>query len=403
MPSFSNDNSVVISEATNLLINGMKANEDQSVASSGPDRRKILLQRKESLKALRNAVTPKNSPLLTTRKTLSKHESSTSSQIQRKLSDILSPSRKPNPRSNAAFVTNGDESSKVTVISRPTNGIQDDSVVPSSQTGVAGKYFDSRVKSLCNSTSTLINQEAVGHPSLHQTFKSLERLPMSDSQPDVNAFRLSPIHDTGATPSRPGDVSTSRNNSRSEMESLEWDPESQNVDGVSNLSIQAPNSGQQASSKKLILTSADTRPPPPSYHTHMQNKSAKLQLSPSNQPLTLPGDSLRDNGHEPHLAASHRKANSFDNLLDVVAETSQQLNQSSLLHTAPQTPFTHPVTNGSVTKDIPTSERRRSMFSVCLNKGAEALGFMVKAAKNEKNEDVGLTVQDLQPGGLAER
>ncbi len=61
------------------------------------------------------------------------------------------------------------------------------------------------------------------------------------------------------------------------------------------------------------------------------------------------------------------------------------------------------MTNGLVTKDVSTEEKRRTTFTVRVDKGAEGLGFMVKAVKKEGKVEVGLSIQDLQPGGLAER
>ena len=431
------ENSSLVSDATNYLLTGIEGGKgEEGVVASVVDKRKRQLQRKESLKALRNAVTPKNSPLVTSRKSHNTHESSISSQSQTRPSELTSPSRKRNSRTDPIVTINGGGSSKITAggtytkTTNLSNGISDETLVPSPH-GVAvdsGRVLDARVKSLSNSTSTLIERSSPQEdPGTHLWKKSSEGLlspgsgsPMSGSQPNINVLRLSLTQGTTAlNTSEPSPVNglygTSRlNPAGGGIEISEWNTAIQNKDTDHfsrplDLYVQTPNSGQQQTSgKKLILSpvSPETRPPPPSYNTHMQNKSTKLQQKSqqSNQPSSQPRNPLQNNGFESdfHPLVPHRKAKSFEKLLEFPHITSEP-HQASPLHLPPQLPLSHPMTNGSVTKDISTEERRKTLFTIRLDKGAEGLGFMVKAVKNEKNEEVGLSVQDLQPGGLAER
>ena len=66
-------------------------------------------------------------------------------------------------------------------------------------------------------------------------------------------------------------------------------------------------------------------------------------------------------------------------------------------------PIVRPMTDGMVTTNYLTAaERRRTIRTVRLEKGEKGLGFRVKGLKSEQNGG-GLFVQDLQPGGVAER
>ena len=139
-----------------------------------------------------------------------------------------------------------------------------------------------------------------------------------------------------------------------------------------------------------------TRPPPPSYHAHMQKQSTRL-------PVHQTAEQYTNSDHSKQLLP-YRKAKSFDKLFDVSIPSSE-LTQSPHLHTPHQpptltppthpmtngsvtsphlhtphqppalTPPTHPMTNGSVTKDVPTAERRKTTFTIRFDKGAEGAWF----------------------------
>ena len=429
------ENSSLISEATNYLLTGIEGSKgEDGVVASVVDKRKRQLQRKESLKALRNAVTPKNSPLVTSRKPHNKHESSISSHNQTRPRELTSPSRKRNSRTDPIVTINAGGSSKVAAEgarTKPTNlsnGITNDTSSHGA-TADSGRTLNARVKTLSNSTSTLTERSSPHEdPGMRLWKKSSEGLlshssgsSLSGSQPNINVLRLSPTQEDTAplNTSGPNPVNGSHGNSRLNpvgggMEISEWNTgnpnnETDRLGRPLDLFVQTPTSGkQQTSNKKLILSSVspETRPPPPSYHTHMQNKSTKLQQKSqqSNQPSTQPRNPLQNNGIESDLPppVHHQKAKSFDKLFENT-QTTSDTHQATPLNMPPQLPLTHPMTNGSVTKDVSTEERRKALFTIRLDKGAEGLGFRVKAVKNEKNEEVGLSVQDLQSGGLAER
>ena len=61
------------------------------------------------------------------------------------------------------------------------------------------------------------------------------------------------------------------------------------------------------------------------------------------------------------------------------------------------------MTDGAITQDVPMAQSRKTRLVLCLEKGDEGLGFRVKGLKSEQRGELGLFVQDLLPGGLAER
>lgn len=98
---------------------------------------------------------------------------------------------------------------------------------------------------------------------------------------------------------------------------------------------------------------------------------------------------------------SNKKVRSVADLptvIDFVSHTSSPLPPPSPHSGAP------PVTEAMVTRNTPTAENRRPIFTVHLEKGEEGLGFRVKGVKSEqKGDGGGIFIQDLQPGGIAER
>ena len=65
------------------------------------------------------------------------------------------------------------------------------------------------------------------------------------------------------------------------------------------------------------------------------------------------------------------------------------------------TPLVEPMTNGKSTRDLPTAERRKTSLVIQLRKGKEGLGFMLKGRKKEQKGE--LCIQELQQGGVADR
>ena len=246
------------------------------------------------------------------------------------------------------------------------NGSSDDSIVASilNDVSMQSSLNNSRMKNLSNSTSTLIDRTATnGGPMLRNKSSESFLRPGSDgslsgSQPNISTLRsIPPMVLNSSHVSRPEPIGAA----------LALDPSPRPTE----LYTHTPGLTRE-DGKKLVI-SPETRPPPPSYHAHMQK-----QLQHSQEPVTdLPHPLFHD-----------------------VSETS--------LEDSPQqppalTPPTHPMTNGSVTMDVSTAEKRKTTFTVRLDKGAEGLGFMVKAVNNEAKGEVGLSIQDLQAGGIAKR
>ena len=62
-----------------------------------------------------------------------------------------------------------------------------------------------------------------------------------------------------------------------------------------------------------------------------------------------------------------------------------------------------PVTAGLPTQNLPTGQSRGQSFIIRLHKGNQGLGFSINKRKNSKKRELSIFVQDLQPGGVAEK
>ena len=129
-----------------------------------------------------------------------------------------------------------------------------------------------------------------------------------------------------------------------------------------------------------------SRPPPPSYITHMAQNHTPNPVS------TLDHDTSR----VPAIYGmdARRRAKSYEKLLEATDGYSPYPNQ-------PLAPLVKPMTDGVTTKDILTTERRRTSLVVRLNKGKTGLGFRLKGLKKEQVG--GLYIQDMQLDGPAAR
>ena len=379
----SQEDSTIIAEATRDLVTGIEDHKETSPA----DKRKSHLQRKQSLKALRNVVTPKTS------KKPHRIESSKVSSGQGP--QATSPSHNRNLRTEESNGLEPKHTSEVILPRQANGGPGDRHTLPIT---VVESRLNSRIKSLSNSTSTLIDRSTTnGGPVLRK--KSSEGLlspsggsSLSGSQPNISALKPTPqmtlnggLMIGGSRPDPIGAPLVGLD--------LHLSRPSDHFSQTSSSSLTPDSSHGQ----KLVL-SPETRPPPPSYHAHMQKQSTRLPVPQTTEQYTT--------SDHPQQLLPYRKAKSFDKLFDA-SVPSAEFSQSPNLHTPHQppalTPPTHPMTNGLVTKDVPTAERRKTTFTVRMDKGAEGLGFMVKAVKSENKGEVGLSIQDLQPGGPAER
>jgi len=317
----SREDSTILTEATNDLITGFENINDASPS----EKKRSHLQRKQSLKTLRNAVTPKNS---------------TANLVQRVESSKLRQSR-------VAPVHNGMSKHELSDGTEQFRHIAyNGDTAYRSSTLTHGSSLNSRVKNLSNSTSTLIDRPSNG--AMRKKSSDLNLLSsgsfnsLSGSQPNISSLKLSPQFLNGL-------------------------PGTQN----------GPSNGHSSQNIQKLLISSESRPPPPSYMDHIHNQT-KHQQEP-----------------QPEQHQLYTKTHSIDRLFEP---------SPSPEHGAPPlAPPTHPMTNGSVTKDLSTAEKRKTTFTVHMDKGPEGLGFMVKAVPHESRGEVGLCIQDLQPGGLAER
>ena len=144
-------------------------------------------------------------------------------------------------------------------------------------------------------------------------------------------------------------------------------------------------------------TGSTSRPPPPSYITYMAQ---------SHTPQNQPADDYRSatsaggaRGPPPYGVGPGReiitRARSYE-MLDSASDADFARYPPTAL-----APLKKPMTDARTTRDAVTSERRKTSLVIRLNKGKEGLGFRLKGLK--KDHKGGLFVQDLQVGGAAER
>ena len=62
-----------------------------------------------------------------------------------------------------------------------------------------------------------------------------------------------------------------------------------------------------------------------------------------------------------------------------------------------------PVTAGLATQNLPTGQSRGQSLIIRLHKGNQGLGFSINKRKHSKKGELSIFVQDLQPGGVAEK
>ena len=270
----SHEDTSMITEATREVISGMEASEDNQLSPG--ERKKRQLQRKQSLKALRNAVTPSNSPM-----------------VQSK----------------------GSSGRKVSLMQTPPYDAQQGVVKGCGAESSSG----STNNAVTLSNDTFGGSNTVEHASTLTSDGSLSKAvnyPASPSDTDMGSGQpLQPmIH----------------------------------ADPPQRLPPQAPPSSYPQT-------------PPSSFHS---------SLTPS------------------------KKVRSIAEVPSVVSS-----------HTPPSPHYVAtPVTEAMATRNTPTAETRRLVFTVYLEKGQEGLGFCVKGVRSEQKDDVyGTFIQDLQQGGIAER
>ena len=171
----------------------------------------------------------------------------------------------------------------------------------------------------------------------------------------------------------------------------EWNDHNGLVGGPGSVLQPSATSGGGAPGKgamKLVLPPVSpptSRPPPPYQFNHLlqeaEQEAGHMSLSAAPPSYSSPQDSGGLKG---------RRTKSYERLLDIGGAPPSSY--PNLI------PLGGLMTQGNPTQDQPTAERRKTSLMVQLRKGKEGLGFRLKGlGKGE------LFVQDLQPGGVADR
>ena len=432
---FSQEETTIFSEVASDLLSGMQEVADNDQLSP-TEKRKQKLQRKRSLKALRNVVTPKNSPRIATKRA---HGSSAGADGKKGTHDGASAGSPSSDRSlslgakhqtsshsiaNGRRIPNqtplsGRASEHVYTPSSLSNGGIEFEAPPTTASG--SLMFDSPSKDLSNSASTLIERSTSPSSSDGTLNKqSAENLLM-------NGGVLLTGSDTPymlGNGTGPGSIPPI---------GMDWDHPSPTKQLL-------PASLHDSGGPPLKLT----LPPvphrqPPSYQRHMQSQQqvhthqnhnlpphhrivTSPQIEGAGRPPPPPYGQNNSSGGTNNLQAQ-RRSKSFDRLLEsspsegslpvhfpppsVQSPPQQDMNIADSAHFGTSSshygnPVVRPMTDGVATKNFLTAtDRRRTTLTVRLEKGEKGLGFRVKGLRNEQYGD--LFVQDLQPGGVAER
>lgn len=391
MGGSSEEDMTKIVEASNMVLSGIAAGSAEDKQLSPTEKRKRQIARRQSLKALRNAVTPKNSPVL--KRKMPPSSSMDDSTATPDMADAGGKSRVVEngaPMSSLLQARSKDGPILPKLVdpradSPPAvNGIQPQPLSPEKgkmrpsnmSNGIHPALLETRTRNLSNSTSTLIERPSPPADYHFMRKKSSDSVLSNGmvlgSQPNIHSAGIKldfsdvePFHHSPTAMTSP-----------SSKPSPAWNPHHHLQAGM-NLNVSHPSPGNLS---PLRL--------PPSYVSHQQqNKPLELDAPPLRPPP--PYD------YSPLVA--QRRAKSYDKLLDS-PDSHVTYPPLPLFH-----PMVPPMTDGAVTQDLPTMQSRRTSLVISLEKGEDGLGFRVKGLKNEQRGELGLLVQDLQPGGLAER
>ena len=457
----SQEETSIISEVTNDLLSGIQESTDGKMSPA--EKHKQRVQRKRSLKALRNVVTPKNSPRVKSRRPhggANSSDGAKSSSLYDSTSVATSPPDRisgPSSSASGSKYQNSSAGSVATVV----NGKRVQDTTPLTSRTVEHDYtpainlpngvvdfdapstelppFESQARNLTNSTGTLIERST--SPSSDDTLlkRSDENLMANGGAPSSGSNAL--LHglktDSGTSGYAIGNGSGP--NSIPSLGGMDWDlPKQQQLLPSSSIHDPGPPSSQGLKLKLPPVNMAHRQPP--SYHLHMQQQ--QNHTPPHHQIVTSPQIENKRPPPPPYGQAGgnlmpQRRAKSFDRLLDSSPSdsaipihlpplnTAQDTTTTKVAESAPfaqqqqqqpqvfgggltsslqyGNPIIRPMTDGLVTTNhLTASERRRTILTVRLEKGEKGLGFRVKGLKSEQFGG-GLFVQDLQPGGMAER
>ena len=468
----SQEETSLFSEVTNDLLSGFQETTDGKMSPA--EKHKQRVQRKRSLRALRNVVTPKNSPRIKSRRphggsgaNSSDGGKGSSSAYDGGTSLATSPLDRtpgPPPLGSSASGSRYDNSSSSGSISTAVNGKRVQDFTPLTNRSIERDYtpvvnlsngvidfdspssgppppFESPSRNLSNSTGTLIERST--SPSSDDTLlrRSDENLLANGGTPSSGSNVLRGLKSDTTSAYALGNGTGP--NSIPTLGGMDWDlPKQPQQQLLTSSSIHDPGPPPPTTTQGLKLK----LPPvnvahrqPPSYHLHMQQQ--QTHTAPHHQIVTSPQVENKRPPPPPYGQPGgnlmpQRRAKSFDRLLDSSPSDSAipihlpPPNQApdSTTKIADSAPFTQqqppqvvsgggltsslsyggnpivrPMTDGMATTNYLTaSERRRTILTVRLEKGEKGLGFRVKGLKSEQFGG-GLFVQDLQPGGMAER
>lgn len=373
-----------IAQAVGDALSGIETIQTDDGHFSPAEKHKRQLHRKQSLKALRNAVLTKNT---------------SGSSLEVGSPSIgggggavkLAPSE--NLKSRVGVAQDMPPAVMPTESGAQVNGMDiphstdvhstDPAVYPSEDTSLGSRSMGStgaKLNSLSGSSSWLDKsyQESTewrGFEGLSN--RSKQKSSLSGSQPNISMLRITslgslefdelPIPDTASA------------------EIGVFQPRRPRV-SVTGLPVATVASAATTGGKKLTLSpisppTATSRPPPPSYTSYMAHNHTPDP--------PIPSSAYGANSANPK--GLNRRAKSYEKLLEA----------DSNFPSPPLIPLAKPMTDGVTTKDVLTTERRKTSLVIRLNKGTDGLGFRLKGLKKEQNG--GLYIQDLQVGAPAER
>ena len=367
-----------IAQAVGDALSGIETIQNDDGGHFSPaEKRKRQLHRKQSLKALRNVVLAKNAP----GSSLEVGGPSVGGGGAMKLA----------PGENMKSRVVGVASQEPPAVTDPTlsgsgaqvNGmadIDDPAVYPSEDTSLesrAGMAFErQKMNNLSGSSSWLdkSHQDSTEWKGLGH--RSKQKSSISGSQPNISMLRITSV----------GSLEFDENPISDAAEiGMEWNPAQPRRPRVSVTGLPiAATGGKKLTLSPISPPTATSRPPPPSYTSYMAHNHTP---NPQDPPIHSPPYGANPKG-------LNRRAKSYEKLLDA---------DSNFCHypNPPLIPLAKPMTDGVTTKDVLTTERRKTTLVIRLNKGTEGLGFRLKGLK--KDQKGGLFIQDLQVGGPAER
>ena len=329
---------------------------------SPQSKRKRQLARKASLRALKLAITPKNSPATSKRPVASQ--------------------------------------------GRPVGS-------PLLQTAMSALTVSGDPAALGNNASGMPNDA----PSLSAGRNNLEHIYISPFTGKRESSISSPTHGNSPSPTTSGNFGSDDNQlshstntlverSTPPSSSLSYHSESLRSGPAIVASAADVPSSQQVPTVHAKLVHNPSRPQPSSSTTtgHAQLHNG---CYPSNHLANSPG-SIRAAAPPTYTEAlnARRKARSFDKQLDAPMPGLGDLGTHRPPTAGGALPPYYlggPATCGTPTQNAPTVLAQGQLITVRLQKGDQGLGFSISGHKSPKKGELGIFVQELQRGGVAER